>query len=65
MGDKSTSPNSVEDWAQFLAEPVRHWRTGHSARNLAHCWQDADCFPLEVAEVLATTEVCREKYKFV
>ncbi|WP_408181807.1 DUF6946 family protein [Paraburkholderia dipogonis] len=58
-------PNSVEDWAQFLAEPVRHWRTGHSARNFAHCWQDADCFPSEVAEVLATTEVCREKYKFV
>ena len=48
--------NSAENWAQFLAEPVKHWRTGYSARSLAHCWQDADGFPPEVTAALATSE---------
>lgn len=41
-----------DDWAQFLAEPVKHWRTGYSARTLAHAWQEAGGLPAEVREVL-------------
>jgi hypothetical protein len=43
----------ADQWAQFLAEPVKHWRTGYSARTLAHSWQEADGFPLEVWAALA------------
>jgi len=37
-----------EDWAQLLADPVKHWRKGYSARTLAHSWQNADGFPAEI-----------------
>ena len=42
------------DWQALLADPLKHWRTGFSARTLAHCWTDADGFPPEVASALAT-----------
>ncbi len=45
---------SADQWAQFLAEPVKHWRTGYSARALAHSWQEADGFPAEVRAALAS-----------
>ena len=46
--------SSAEQWAQFLAEPVKHWRQGYSARTLAYSWQEAPGFPAEVASALAT-----------
>ncbi|MBA3927988.1 MAG: hypothetical protein C0521_00215 [Xanthomonas sp.] len=46
--------SNAEQWAQFLAEPVKHWRQGYSARTLAYCWQEANGFPAEVATVLAS-----------
>jgi hypothetical protein len=49
--------SSAEQWAQFLAAPVKHWRTGYSARTLAHCWQEARGFPSEVQAALATEEL--------
>ncbi len=45
--------SSAEQWAQFLAEPVKHWRSGYSARTLAYSWQEASGFPTEVGAVLA------------
>ena len=45
---------SAEQWAQFLAEPVKHWRKGYSARTLAYSWQEAAGFPFEVGSVLST-----------
>jgi hypothetical protein len=48
--------SSAEQWAQFLAEPLKHWRTGFSARTLAHSWQDAKGFPAEVYAVLSSSE---------
>lgn len=45
---------SAEQWAQFLAEPVKHWRTGYSARALAYSWQEASGFPAEVQRVLSS-----------
>ncbi|MBA7493472.1 hypothetical protein ES702_04031 [subsurface metagenome] len=46
----ATSP---EDWKGFLAEPDKHWRSGYSARALAHCWQEADGIPPDVLSVLS------------
>ena len=42
---------SADDWSRFLADPG-HWRTGYSARSLAHCWQSAAGLPGEVKTVL-------------
>jgi hypothetical protein len=47
---------SADDWIQLLADPVKHWRTGYSARTLAHSWQDAGGLPKEVKEAFATNE---------
>jgi len=44
-----TGPDS---WRALLADPLKHWKTGRSARSLAHCWETASGFPSEVAEVL-------------
>jgi hypothetical protein len=53
MGKKIYIPaSSPEHWAQFLSEPVKHWRKGYSARTLAYSWQEADGFPPEVTAVL-------------
>jgi hypothetical protein len=40
--------NGPEDWKNLLAQPEKHWRTGHSANALAHCWEDAYGFPERV-----------------
>lgn len=42
----------VEGWRQRLADPDKHWRTGYSARALAHAWEDAGGFPSEVRVAL-------------
>ena len=47
---------SADQWSQFLAEPIKHWRTGFSARTLAHSWQEAEGFPTEVHASLLTSE---------
>ena len=47
---------SADQWAQFLAEPVKQWRTGYSARTLAYSWQEAEGFPSEVREALSASE---------
>ena len=41
------------DWQALLAEPEKQWKTGYSARALAHCWEDAHGFPPEIAAALA------------
>ena len=46
--------SNAEQWAQFLAEPDKHWRQGYSVRILAYSWQEANGFPSEVASVLET-----------
>ena len=37
-----------QDWQALLADPEKHWKSGYSARTLAHCWEAADGFPSEV-----------------
>lgn len=41
----------VPDWQQRLADPEKHWRTGYSARSMAHSWEDADGWPPEIAKL--------------
>ena len=46
----STSP---KDWQPLLADPAKHWRTGYSAKTLAHAWEAASGFPPEVTAAFA------------
>lgn len=32
----------ANSWKEFLAEPEKQWKSGYSARTLAHCWEDAN-----------------------
>lgn len=48
------STRRPEDWRRLLADPVKHWRVGYSAYELAHARQAAEKFPPTVAAVLAT-----------
>lgn len=52
----------VDDWRNFLANPKKQWRTGFSAKTLAHCWEEANGFPQEVAQVFrgSNLEVFKE-----
>jgi len=43
------------DWQALLADPQKHWRTGFSARTLAHCWEAAQGLPPEVQAVFASS----------
>jgi len=40
------------DWQRLLAHPDKHWRSGFSAKTLAHCWEDANGLPREIASML-------------
>lgn len=46
-----------EDWRSLLAEPDKHWRTGYSARSLAHSWEQSKGFPSEVRAVFARSGI--------
>lgn len=45
--------NGPDNWKRFLAQPDLHWRTGYSARSMAHCWEAASAMPTEVADIMA------------
>jgi len=49
--------NSQEDWKHLLAKPDKHWKTGHSAKALAYCWQEADGFPQSVRKVFENSGI--------
>ncbi|HEX4296548.1 MAG TPA: hypothetical protein VHZ56_00860 [Devosia sp.] len=45
----STGP---EGWQRLLADPYKHWRTGFSAKAVAHCWEAASGLPPEIDALL-------------
>lgn len=46
--------SGAEDWKALLADPEKQWKTGYSARTLAHCWEEAEeGLPREVSVALA------------
>jgi len=49
--------DNPEDWQPLLAEPDKHWRTGYSAKALAHCWQESRDFPPEVRRVFRKSSI--------
>lgn len=53
MGKVLIPASDAEDWKVFLADPVKHWKMGYSARAVAHCWQDAGGIPSDVESVLS------------
>ena len=44
----------VENWQALLADPVKHWKTGYSAKSLAYSWEEAQGFPAEIKELFAS-----------
>ena len=42
----------VGDWKCLLADPEKQWKTGFSAKTLAHCWEEAQGFPRSVTAAL-------------
>ena len=43
---------SAEDWKRLLVEPEKQWKSGYSAKALAHCWLSATDLPVSVRAVL-------------
>jgi hypothetical protein len=43
-----TPSKGADSWKEFLAHPKIQWKTGYSAKTMAHCWEDADGFPKEI-----------------
>ncbi|GHT45627.1 hypothetical protein FACS189454_05420 [Planctomycetales bacterium] len=51
----------ADSWKCLLAEPDKHWKTGFSARLLAHCWEDAKGgFPKSVNTALSAAGQTQE-----
>jgi hypothetical protein len=40
--------NSIDDWRTVLAEPNKQWKTGYSARAMAHSWSEVKSWPTEI-----------------
>ncbi len=56
MGKRLYVPTrGPDDWQRLLADPVKHWKAGYSARALAECWEAADGWPPEVAALLRSS----------
>ena len=45
--------NGADDWKSLLAQSEKQWRTGYSAKALAHCWENAHGFPESVKKVFS------------
>ena len=48
---RSKQAAGPEDWRAGLAKPNKQWKTGKSAKALAHSWEKSDGFPPEVKKV--------------
>ncbi|HOK14647.1 MAG TPA: hypothetical protein PK007_06965 [Candidatus Kapabacteria bacterium] len=48
MNEKIYVPSKGPDsWRELLAQPDKQWKTGFSAKTMAHCWEDQNGFPKE------------------
>ena len=55
--------NGVKGWQTLLADPVKHWKTGYSAKALSYCWEEALGFPAEIVKLFDGTAL--EDIKFL
>jgi len=54
------------DWQRLLAKPDLHWKTGYSARSIAHSWTEARGFPGEVQAVFDESKAaCLHNLEFL
>ena len=54
MGRCYVLSDGPDAWRAFLAEPDKQWKTGYSAKTLAHSWEADDRLPNEVASLIKT-----------
>jgi len=47
---KGEPADEPQKWEEL--HPLKHWKSGHSAKALAHCWTDVGGFPREVQKAL-------------
>lgn len=45
---------SPADWKALLKGVEKHWKAGHSAKELAYSWEQAQPFPAEISSILET-----------
>jgi hypothetical protein len=57
IGHFYRSIKKVDDWKYLLAEPDKHWKTGFSAKTLAHCWHENNDFPVEVRRIVSNSRI--------
>ena len=43
---------SPEDWRETLADPLKHWKTGFSAKSMAHSWEESDGVSEEISKAI-------------
>lgn len=49
--------SAPDQWKALLAEPEKQWRTGFSAKTIAHSWLDAEGLPEEVSALFTSSGV--------
>ncbi len=47
---------NAKSWKSLLADPVRHWRTGYSAKSVANSWERSKGLPKEILSGLQKAE---------
>lgn len=54
MGRCYVPSDGPDSWQTLLRDPAKHWRTGYSAKTLAHCWEADDRLRSELASLIKT-----------
>ena len=44
----------ADDWRDFLADPILHWKTGYSAKSMAYAWEENAGMPPRIKRALST-----------
>ena len=44
----------ADDWREFLADPILHWKTGYSAKSMAYAWEENAKLPPRIKQALST-----------
>ncbi|HZK02394.1 MAG TPA: hypothetical protein VFC96_05995 [Anaerovoracaceae bacterium] len=55
MGNIFIPTQLPQDWQRLLADPLKHWRKGYSARAMAYCWQEAEGFPISFIKAFSNS----------
>nr|WP_121102691.1 hypothetical protein [Litorimonas taeanensis] len=44
----------ADDWRDFLADPILHWKTGYSAKSMAYAWEENAGMPPRIQQALSS-----------